>query len=84
MIPNKKWKSLIVQNSVDGEIFQLKMLKDFREFCANSENRLLKFWQQAREMKMKWTEEHQQIINEFHNNIDINMASNVGKTSTKS
>lgn len=59
MIPNKKWKSLVVQNSADGEIFQLKMLKDFRDFCANSENRLLKFWQQAKDLRVKWKLQHQ-------------------------
>lgn len=51
MIANKKWKSLII-NSTD-EIFQLRMLRDFREFCANTDGRLLRFWDEAWEKKEK-------------------------------
>jgi hypothetical protein len=42
MIANKKWKSLTINGS--DEIFQLRMLRDFRNFCANNDDRLLKFW----------------------------------------
>ena len=51
MIPNKRWKSLIINNSSDGELFQLKMLKDFREFCFNNDNRLVKFWNHCYDLK---------------------------------
>ncbi|XP_034484120.1 GATOR complex protein Iml1 isoform X2 [Drosophila innubila] len=53
MIPNKKWKALTINNSVDGELFQLKMLKDFREFCSNSDQRLANFWANCQELKRK-------------------------------
>lgn len=51
MIMNKKWKSLVI-NGTD-EIFQLRMLRDFRDFCSNSDGRLLKFWDEAWEKKEK-------------------------------
>ncbi|EDW68837.2 GATOR complex protein Iml1 isoform X3 [Drosophila virilis] len=53
MIPNKKWKALTINNSADGELFQLKMLKDFREFCSNSDQRLANFWAHSQELKRK-------------------------------
>ncbi|XP_032596837.1 GATOR complex protein Iml1 isoform X4 [Drosophila grimshawi] len=53
MIPNKKWKALTINNSADGELFQLRMLKDFREFCSNSDQRLAKFWTDSQELKRK-------------------------------
>ncbi|XP_017127013.1 GATOR complex protein Iml1 isoform X4 [Drosophila elegans] len=53
MIPNKKWKAQTINNSADGELFQLKMLKDFREFCSNSDQRLSTFWSQSQELKRK-------------------------------
>ncbi|XP_053952513.1 GATOR complex protein Iml1 isoform X3 [Anastrepha ludens] len=53
MIPNKKWKSLVIKNSPDGELFQLKMLKDFRDFCADSDDRLTKFWEHCHELRRK-------------------------------
>lgn len=53
MIPNKKWKALTINNSVDGELFQLKMLKDFREFCSNADQRLSTFWASCQELKRK-------------------------------
>lgn len=55
MIPNKKWKSLTINNSPDNELFQLKMLKDFKEFCSNSDERLSKFWEHSLELKRKAT-----------------------------
>ena len=53
MIPNKKWKSLVINNSPDGEIFQLKMLRDFKDFCSNADNRLVNFWDECWEVKEK-------------------------------
>lgn len=53
MIPNKKWKALTINNSADGELFQLKMLRDFREFCSNADQRLANFWSQSQELKRK-------------------------------
>lgn len=49
MISNKKWKSLVISSS--DEIFQLRMLRDFKDFCSNSEGRLLKFWDDCWEKK---------------------------------
>jgi len=41
----KWWKG---PNSATGdEQFQNKMLKDFREFCSNQNNRLSNFWDQC-------------------------------------
>lgn len=51
MIANKKWKSLVI-NSTD-EIFQLRLLRDFKDFCANNDGRLLKFWDESWEKKEK-------------------------------
>ncbi|KAG5666359.1 hypothetical protein PVAND_014392 [Polypedilum vanderplanki] len=51
MIANKKWKSLSI-NGTD-EIFQLRMLRDFKNFCSNADGRLMKFWDQAWEKKEK-------------------------------
>lgn len=51
MIANKKWKSLVI-NGTD-EIFQLRMLRDFKDFCSNTDGRLLKFWDEAWEKKEK-------------------------------
>ncbi|XP_069703010.1 GATOR complex protein Iml1 isoform X2 [Periplaneta americana] len=40
---SRRWKSS--SNPATGdEIFQTKILKDFREFCANNDNRLKLFW----------------------------------------
>lgn len=47
MIANKKWKSLVINNSPDGELFQLRMLTDFQEFCGNHGNRLVNFWDEC-------------------------------------
>ncbi|XP_053676014.1 GATOR complex protein Iml1 [Anopheles nili] len=51
MIPNKKWKSLVISQSDD--LFQLKMLRDFKEFCANTDQRLVTFWESCWEVKEK-------------------------------
>ncbi|KDR15773.1 DEP domain-containing protein 5 [Zootermopsis nevadensis] len=40
---SRRWKSSSTPATGD-EMFQTKILKDFREFCANSENRLKLFW----------------------------------------
>lgn len=55
MIANKKWKSLIINNTSDGELFQLRMLQDFREFCSNQNDRLLNFWEESWIAKEKST-----------------------------
>lgn len=51
MIPNKKWKSYVI-NGTD-ELFQLRMLRDFKEFCLNCDGRLLKFWDESWQEKEK-------------------------------
>lgn len=68
MIPNKKWKSLVINNS-EGELFQLKMLKDFREFCSNTDNRLVKFWNNCYDLK-RASLNNIENINNNNNNID--------------
>ncbi|KAM7355218.1 GATOR complex protein Iml1 isoform 1-T1 [Cochliomyia hominivorax] len=69
MIPNKKWKSLIINNSSEGELFQLKMLKDFREFCSNTDNRLVNFWNHCHDLK-RASLNNIENINNNNNNID--------------
>lgn len=44
---SKRWRT---NQGVDTN-FQLKLLKDFREFCSNSEDRLRTFWQESWEAK---------------------------------
>jgi DEP domain-containing protein 5 len=51
MIANKKWKSLVINNT--DEIFQIRLLRDFKDFCSNADGRLLKFWDEAWEKKEK-------------------------------
>ena len=51
MIQNKKWKSLVINQS--DELFQLRMLRDFTDFCANRDGRLLNFWDECWELKEK-------------------------------
>uniref|UniRef100_A0A182NJK6 DEP domain-containing protein n=1 Tax=Anopheles dirus TaxID=7168 RepID=A0A182NJK6_9DIPT len=51
MIPNKKWKSLVIAQTDD--LFQLKMLRDFKEFCSNTDQRLVTFWESCWELKEK-------------------------------
>lgn len=46
---SKRWRT---NQAVDTN-FQTKILKDFREFCANSEDRLRSFWEQSWESKEK-------------------------------
>ncbi|EAT34884.1 AAEL012917-PA, partial [Aedes aegypti] len=51
MIPNKKWKSLAIAHS--EELFQLRMLRDFKDFCSNKEQRLVHFWDECWAAKEK-------------------------------
>ncbi|XP_055607436.1 GATOR complex protein Iml1 isoform X1 [Uranotaenia lowii] len=51
MIPNKKWKSLVISQSDD--LFQLRMLRDFKDFCSNQDQRLVNFWEECWEAKEK-------------------------------
>lgn len=51
MIANKKWKSLMITGT--DEIFQLRLLRDFRAFCSNADGRLVKFWDESWEKKEK-------------------------------
>ena len=53
MIANKKWKSISLSNSPDGELFQLRMLQDFKEFCSNNNDRLLNYWEECWAAKEK-------------------------------
>lgn len=45
MIANKHWKMLTMSNTPDSELFQLRMLQDFKDFCSNQNDRLLSFWE---------------------------------------
>lgn len=47
MIANKKWKSYVLASSADGELFQLRMLADFKDFCSNQNDRLVHFWEEC-------------------------------------
>lgn len=58
MIPNKKWKSCVLNHSNDNELFQLRMLTDFQEFCSNQNDRLLNFWDEC------WTKKQTATSNE--------------------
>lgn len=49
MIANKKWKLMTIKNT--DELFQLRMLKDFKNFCRNQDNRLVNFWEECWEKK---------------------------------
>ncbi|XP_055630377.1 GATOR complex protein Iml1 isoform X2 [Toxorhynchites rutilus septentrionalis] len=51
MIPNKKWKSLVIAQT--EELFQLRMLRDFKDFCSNKDQRLVNFWEECWEAKEK-------------------------------
>lgn len=53
MIANKKWKSLIINNTSEGELFQMRMLQDFKDFCSNQNDRLLNFWENCWMVKEK-------------------------------
>jgi hypothetical protein len=52
----KKWRS----TQTGEEKYQDIMLADFRAFCANDKNRLLKFWNEANEIaNIKMAEKQQ-------------------------
>ncbi|KOB68181.1 DEP domain-containing protein 5, partial [Operophtera brumata] len=47
---SKKWKWSQIPATGD-ETFQMRMLRDFKHFCANQEQRLSQFWDQCWELK---------------------------------
>lgn len=49
---SKKWKSSQIPATGD-EAFQTRMLRDFKHFCANQEQRLSQFWDQCWELREK-------------------------------
>ncbi|XP_066997885.1 GATOR complex protein Iml1 isoform X2 [Anabrus simplex] len=52
---SRRWK-FAATTATGDEVFQTKILKDFREFCANCDNRLKHFWDGCwvlKEQKMK-------------------------------
>jgi hypothetical protein len=51
MIQNKKWKSYVITGT--DELFQLRMLKNFKDFCSNTDGRLLRFWDESWQEKEK-------------------------------
>lgn len=53
MIANKHWKMSTLSNTPDSELFQLRILHDFRDFCSNQNNRLLNFWEDCWMQKEK-------------------------------
>ncbi|XP_070149934.1 GATOR complex protein Iml1 isoform X7 [Polyergus mexicanus] len=48
---SRKWKSL--STSAGDELFQKKIIQDFRHFCSNGDNRLKQFWESCWELKEK-------------------------------
>ncbi|XP_011872141.1 PREDICTED: DEP domain-containing protein 5 isoform X3 [Vollenhovia emeryi] len=48
---SRKWKSLSV--AAGDEVFQKKIIQDFRHFCSNGDNRLKEFWESCWELKEK-------------------------------
>ncbi|KAJ6644516.1 GATOR complex protein Iml1 [Pseudolycoriella hygida] len=59
MIANKHWKMLTLSNTPDCELFQLRMLQDFKDFCSNQNDRLLNFWEDCWIRKEKtFTKDH--------------------------
>ncbi|XP_012282674.1 GATOR complex protein DEPDC5 isoform X2 [Orussus abietinus] len=46
---SRKWKSL--STSAGDELFQKKLIQDFRHFCSNGDNRLKIFWESCWELK---------------------------------
>ena len=52
----KKWRSC----QTGEEKYQDNMLADFRQFCANDKDRLLKFWNEANTTANKMIAENQQ------------------------
>ncbi|KAJ8683106.1 hypothetical protein QAD02_018898 [Eretmocerus hayati] len=48
---SRKWK--YPTTSTGDELFQKKIIQDFRHFCSNGDNRLKRFWESCWEMKEK-------------------------------
>ncbi|XP_074113589.1 GATOR complex protein Iml1 isoform X6 [Cotesia typhae] len=48
---SRKWKS--VSTSAGDEVFQKKIIQDFKHFCSNGDNRLSLFWESCWELKEK-------------------------------
>ncbi|XP_050487982.1 GATOR complex protein Iml1 isoform X2 [Bombus huntii] len=48
---SRKWKSS--STLVGDELFQKKLIQDFRHFCSNGDNRLKQFWEHCWEIKEK-------------------------------
>ncbi|XP_077271177.1 GATOR complex protein Iml1 isoform X8 [Temnothorax americanus] len=48
---SRKWKLLSL--SAGDEVFQKKIIQDFRHFCSNGDNRLKEFWESCWELKEK-------------------------------
>ncbi|XP_034950976.1 GATOR complex protein Iml1 isoform X3 [Chelonus insularis] len=48
---SRKWKSL--STSAGDEMFQKKIIQDFKHFCLNRDNRLSQFWESCWELKEK-------------------------------
>lgn len=44
---SRRWRT---NQAVDSN-FQIRLLKDFKAFCENADNRLLVYWEQSWEMK---------------------------------
>ncbi|XP_046613786.1 GATOR complex protein Iml1 isoform X1 [Neodiprion virginianus] len=49
---SRKWKSLSTSATGD-ELFQKKIIQDFRNFCSNADNRLRQYWESCWELKEK-------------------------------
>ncbi|XP_015177814.1 PREDICTED: DEP domain-containing protein 5 isoform X2 [Polistes dominula] len=48
---SRKWRSL--STSAGDELFQKKIIQDFKHFCSNGDNRLKQFWDSCWELKEK-------------------------------
>lgn len=51
MVPSKKWKSFAINGT--EELFQVRILRDFKDFCMNNDGRLLRFWDESWQEKEK-------------------------------
>ncbi|XP_016844784.1 GATOR complex protein Iml1 isoform X2 [Nasonia vitripennis] len=49
---SRKWK--YPTTSTGDELFQKKIIQDFRHFCSNGDNRLKRFWESCWELKEKF------------------------------
>lgn len=48
---SRKWKT--ISTSAGDEVFQKKIIQDFKHFCSNGDNRLSLFWESCWELKEK-------------------------------